>query len=124
MILRARVVNRVSAPEVPCTPMLIVEAVQLVPTAKFRADVRLDPALKETLEGVSVAATHEGTPVATKETVPAKPFKLLTVTVGVPDRPSAIWSDAGDIETEKSCIARLRVTECCRDPVWPVIVTM
>jgi hypothetical protein len=84
---------------------------------KLIVEVRLEPAVSVRLDGLNVAVVQVGKPAPERDTVPANPLRLATVTVRVLDWPSGIWIDVGITEIEMSCIATEMLTECIREPV-------
>jgi hypothetical protein len=56
-------------------------------------EVAEPPEVKDTIAGVRDGVGPEGEMVATRFTVPAKPFSLVNVTVAFPDDPTNILSE-------------------------------
>ncbi len=88
--------------EVPWTWKLTVEVAQLEPKVRVIVDGRVDPLVRERLDGLNVAVAHDGRPTVVRDTVPVNPLRLATLTVTDPDRPAVIVVEDGLVDTEKS----------------------
>lgn len=75
-----------------------------------------------TLEGEQVVVTPVGDDVVIIAE-PVKPLRLVSVNVLVPVEPVLNVTLVGLVVSEKSRMDRLMLTECERNPDWPVAVT-
>jgi hypothetical protein len=67
----------------PLDPVTVMVKVPAVVVLTLRVEVADPPAINVTLVGLSVEATPAGDEVAVSDTVPVKPFRLVTVIVDV-----------------------------------------
>ncbi len=85
--------------------------------------VPVPPEVRVRLPGLTVAVKPDGETDVENETVPAKPPRLASDMLEVPEEPSLIVKDVGTAEIEKSTTLTVNVTEWVRPEPVPVINT-
>ena len=92
--------------------------------AIIRADV-VDPAGdRVTLDGLRVPVGPDGETVMVIDTLPEKPLMLVSVRVELDDVPGGTFRALGLAKMLKSTTWTTTLTECVREPLVPVIVTV
>lgn len=95
---------------VPLVPRMLTENLLGVEELKVAVELALPPAVKVTLDGLKVTVTPAGMDTAARVTVPAKPLRLVTVTVDVLVDPALKLKLVGETETLKSVTVTLSVS--------------
>src|SRR5438094_8362861 len=114
-----------SAPLTPVTVIVYEPIVVLCNALTLSVDVPWPPEVRVTDELLNdVLGPDVGETTAERLTVPVNPFRLVTVIKLVPDVPRGRLREDGLIEMEKSDTMTRIETECMRDPLVPVTVTV
>ncbi len=90
---------------------------------KVHVDDPVPPEESEMLDGAHDVVTPAGDEVD-RVIVPAKPLRLDRLMLEVPVDPVLKVTVVGLAVSEKSLMATLMFTECIRDPICPVAVTI
>jgi hypothetical protein len=123
-----RVTDRLRLPENPVTVTWYVPRPVPLVLNTVKTEFADPPLCRVTFAGFRLIESPDGLAMENMETVPAKPFRLVTVRVDWPDEPRRIVRLEGLAEIEKSgLVPLLTVTPTCTEwllvALAPVTVT-